>query len=560
MTFIFPVHARSRRRWGKVVLSVLIFLTSVTWSAIAGQSAAGASVPRCGPTWEPVAAANIGNSQLRDVTAAHSGALWAVGDYFRDGQDYALIERMTRNGWLAVPSNAPETTILNSVSAASRDDIWAAGYDTVSSRAHPFIEHWDGSSWAQVTAPSMVGYLNGIYAAGRDDAWAVGVTSNVNDNGYVTLIEHWDGSSWSVVPSPDGSGSNWLSAVSGTSASEVWAVGWYGNDRQRTLAEQWDGVNWRIVPTPNTNSPTNHLQDVVAVSASDVWTVGYSDGSRRLTLAEHWNGTGWYRVATPNANSETNQLIGVGGISRKEVWAVGEYYRGGWKSLAQYWNGHSWRITTSPDPVASNEVNAVTVLPGDSAWSVGESYQDGVAPQSLSREICPAVINDSRFQDPGIIDRCWQSVLWATSASSHSDHTVSDDSGMRLFGSGRLGPGTPYAFTFFSSGTYPIIDQRTSAKQLIIVPMDAWPSRGSLSTDFTLKWASVPAPPGYTYGVQIKSPKIAHFTPLVTTGTNKTTFVPSGGSGTYQFKARLVKMTDGLSSQWSPSVTISVTS
>jgi len=475
-----------------------------------------------------------------------------VGDFSSGGVDYALIEEMSRSSWASVAANAPENSILNSVAAASANDIWTVGYYSVSGKAVPLIEHWDGSAWAQVATPSLNGYLNGVFAVGNDDAWAVGVKST--GNGYVTLIEHWDGSSWSVVPSPNGAGDNWLNAVAGDSASSIWAVGWQGGGYHKTLAEYWDGVDWRIVPTPSPGSSTNVLQDMVDVSASDVWAVGYTGGSRRSTLAERWNGSAWQTVTTPNAASQTNQLIGVGALGVNDVWAVGEYYQGGWKSLAENWNGQSWKITTSPNPMTGNEVNAVTVLPDASAWSVGESGS-----QSLSRQLCPAEITDSGFLPTRVSDWGWQTVAWITNPSDLSHHTVSDGTGMGLFDSGPLSPRTAYSFTFFSSGTYLITDRVALKEQAVEVPMSARPSSGTTSSIFTLRWASRTAPFGYVYDVQIKLPGAAQFIPFATgVSTSSTQFTPSSGPGTYQFQARLRNSANGFSSSSSPSLSISV--
>src|SRR4051812_15031191 len=69
------------------------------------------------------------------------------------------------------------------------------------------------------------------------------------------------GLGWSVVPSPNvGGGSNNLTGVSGVTAGDVWAVGWYtGTGRMQTLTEHWDGSAWSVVPSPNPSSGNNTL-------------------------------------------------------------------------------------------------------------------------------------------------------------------------------------------------------------------------------------------------------------------------------------------------------------
>ena len=481
--------------------------------------------------------------------------MWAVGA----SASGALVEEWTGAGWVSVPAVTPADSVLQSVSAVSADDIWAVGYYSSAGRAVPFFEHWDGSAWSQVTSPPLNGYLRGVFAVGPGDVWAVGEQSA--GNVYATLTEHWDGSAWSVVPSPNvGRQNNWFNAVAGDASSSVWAVGWHGNNNH-TLAEHWDGTAWQIVPTPSPSSGINVLQDVTDISASDVWAVGYTGSGVRQTLAEHWDGSSWQTVATPNAASRTNQLIGVAASGRGDVWAVGEYYKGGgWKALAENWDGSSWTATTMPDELTGNEVGAVTVLPDGSAWSVGDSYPAGSPPQAVSRHICPADVTSSGFTPATVTDLSWQSVAWFTSPSEASGHTVTDAAGLGLFDSGPLSPGSSYAFTFFSSGTYAVTDSAAAAAQTVKVPLRATPSSGTVSTTFSLKWASDTAPAGYAYDVQLEPPDSAQFNPFATGVTVSTgSFTPSSGAGTYRFEARLRNISNGAYSAWSPPRSISVT-
>jgi hypothetical protein len=485
--------------------------------------------------------------------------MWAVGASGPGGTLQALVEEMTAGGWVSVPAATPDDSVLESVAAVAADDIWAVGNYSVSGKAVPLIEHWDGSAWSQVTSPPLNGYLKGVFGVAAGDVWAVGTQST--GNGYATLTEHWDGSTWSVVPSPNvGQQNNWLNAVAGDATSSVWAVGWHGNSNH-TLAEHWDGTAWQIVPTPSPSSGLNVLQDVTDISASDVWAVGYTGSGVRSTLAEHWDGTSWQTATTPNGPSRTSQLIGVAALGPSDVWAVGEYYKGGgWKALAENWDGSAWAVTTMPDELTGNEVSAVTVPPDGSAWSVGDSYPAGSHAQAVSRQICPAQLTDSGFASATVTDPSWQSVAWLTSPTGTSDHTVTDATGIGLFDSGPLPPGSSYSHTFFSSGTYPVTDTATAAAQTVKVPLRTTPSSGTISTTFSLKWASETAPAGYVYDVQLRPPNSAQFAPFATGITASTgSFTPSSGTGVYRFETRLRNISSGTSSSWSPPRSITVT-
>jgi hypothetical protein len=85
------------------------------------------------------------------------------------------------------------------------------------------------------------------------DIWVVG------DDDKRTLAEHWDGSKWTRVLTPnafkDWTRNGGLGAVSGSSSSNVWAVGHFqsGPDslHTSTLVEHWDGTRWQLQPSPN---------------------------------------------------------------------------------------------------------------------------------------------------------------------------------------------------------------------------------------------------------------------------------------------------------------------
>src|SRR6266852_8298727 len=105
-----------------------------------------------------------------------------------------------------------------------------------------------------------------------------------------------------TTPNPNVHG-NTLIAVSGTSASDVWAVGFSNSNNvneSRTLIEHWDGASWKVVASPNPGSTPacvnlnsgNYLNAVAAVSPTNVWAVGFYFTCNTLLkpLILHWNG------------------------------------------------------------------------------------------------------------------------------------------------------------------------------------------------------------------------------------------------------------------------------
>jgi hypothetical protein len=192
------------------------------------------------------------------------------------------------------------------------------------------VEHWDGASWSVVPAPGnpdryQAQGLTDVEAISKDDVWAVGFFRHTSDSRDRPFAMHWNGRTWKKVPTADvGPGGGVLEAVSASSGSDVWAVGYDYDDQGNAVAlvEHFDGTGWSVVPAP-TPQDNSLLWDVVALSVTKAWAVGASGGDQgALTLAEHWNGTAWRVVDTPSPHSASD-FRGVDALGPGEVWAVG---------------------------------------------------------------------------------------------------------------------------------------------------------------------------------------------------------------------------------------------
>jgi hypothetical protein len=196
------------------------------------------------------------------------------------------------------------------------------------------------TTWQRVDAANGPGddAFSSISGSSAKDIWGVGWTTTTLQQGPSrTLTEHWDGASWITMPSPNATGSddNLLVGVSAAGTSDVWAVGAYvrarsnGNPVYMTLSEHYDGSAWATVAVPNLGTGTNAFNGVAALASNDAWAVGTQSpaGQGRLTtLIEHWNGASWSVVASPNAGSGNNSLNDIVALAPNNVWAVG-YYR-----------------------------------------------------------------------------------------------------------------------------------------------------------------------------------------------------------------------------------------
>src|SRR5947209_3661709 len=289
--------------------------------------------------------------------------------------------------WSIVKSAiAASNDIFYAVAAASTSSVWTVG----TSKNQPMTEHWNGTAWSVVQSPSTGtegSILSGVTAISTNDAWAVGYYTN-RIALTRTLVEHWNGTAWKIVKSvnPETYGMDYLTRVTATSASDVWAVGYTcslpdcggGSSEQASeLVEHWDGTAWSVV-LYSFNGDNAYLTDVTAVSANDIWTVGYHNDCWSCgpyqTLIEHWDGTSWSRVSSPNSGYQ-DVLNAVTAISANSVWAVGEYANDytnqPLQTLTEHWNGTSWSAIASPNPstTGNNILNGAAAISASDVWA-----------------------------------------------------------------------------------------------------------------------------------------------------------------------------------------------
>ena len=238
----------------------------------------------------------------------------AGGDHSRGGR--SAVRCVDRRGSSPRTRAGPtRTTFCWSVAVLSPCNAWAVGdYDP----AQTLIVHWDGASWTQVPEPGPRDRrpaLFGVNALSASNVWAVG--EYFDGSAFRTLIVHWNGSAWTQVPSPNvhGATQNVLKAVRGTSAANVWAVGYFhnGSNVDQTLILHWNGTSWKRVPSPDPSGPAldQELTGVSGDSAQDAWAVGfYFTGSLDKSMILHWNGTSWKQVTSPNPGSQGTFLSG----------------------------------------------------------------------------------------------------------------------------------------------------------------------------------------------------------------------------------------------------------
>jgi hypothetical protein len=362
-----------------VVLAVFLLGSALGGSASAQSLVASPLVEHWdGTSWSQVAVPSSG-AALGVVVAPSATEVWAFGT-----SDVALHRDGT--SWHRVTLPTPKDSAAPAfwgAGAISPDDIWAVGsVAPAHAPEHAIIDHWNGRRWQLVPGPPARSELYGVAALSADNVWAVGAASVSTANGFerLALALHWNGKAWKQVPTPNPAPStmaathvsNVLSAVSGSSSRDVWAVGqynlWQGGTRgSRALVLHWNGKSWKLVPSPSiVAGHVSWLNGVAAPSATGAWAVGgVNNHNARHALAERWNGQRWSVV---RINSPV--LSGASALAANDAWAAGGSYAGPGRIMR--WNGHLWTLATKLDP--RHSLAAVAEVSPTDVWAVGGRF------------------------------------------------------------------------------------------------------------------------------------------------------------------------------------------
>ncbi len=156
------------------------------------------------------------------------------------------------------------------------------------------------TGWTVTTVPQTGNntVLLGAAARTSTDAWAVGEQFGAAGQTPPPISYHWNGSAWSIVATPTLGVSSALLAVSASTATDAWAVGFsiLGRHDDGTLIEHWNGTAWSVNSSLVVTGFVAELTGVADLSPTDAWAVGLGNSA----LLEHWNGSAWSSVTIPD--------------------------------------------------------------------------------------------------------------------------------------------------------------------------------------------------------------------------------------------------------------------
>ncbi|WP_257450390.1 hypothetical protein [Archangium lipolyticum] len=236
---------------------------------------------------------------------------------------------------------------LNAVWGSGPRDVWAVGESGS-------IVHWDGERWEKETRvpPGFAFTLHDIWGSGARDVWAVGTAG---------VILHFDGQAWQYAeipeapfcsPDPMHPGDQRcmgnLSALWGSSATDVWAVG--RSDNAKGVVSHWDGTRWSHTVLED----VSRFENVWGSSAKDVW-------ASSLGKLLHWDGAAWREHSTGTWSSSVPGRMW--GPAANDVWGVN------FAGEVAHWDGVQWEVVL--DDADVGPLRAIAGTGAGQMWAIG---------------------------------------------------------------------------------------------------------------------------------------------------------------------------------------------
>jgi hypothetical protein len=349
-------------------------------AATAATSATAAWAAACQVQGSPQPVSPSSNTNNPQSVAVINGCdAWLVGIQLDKSLvlNQFLTEHFDGTAWKEVPVGRLDTlgAELNGVSAVSTSSVYAVGEFSTPKHTSPVVEHWNGTAWVPDTHLGVIdAELDSVHAASDNDIWVSGSILDLIGNERHGLLLHWDGSTWTRTTIPaigDPDDDIRVLSVSATSPNNAWAIAQDFTGVDRAFILHWDGQQWTQSPFFLPRDQDVDLNTVTTSSTFDAWGVGSIGSDATQTLTLRWNGHAWTRVASPSPGTDAF-LLGVSSTSRLNAWAVGRFTNGDEAdALLLQWDGHQWTQVATPSPGRINQLNAVAADTPSDFWAVG---------------------------------------------------------------------------------------------------------------------------------------------------------------------------------------------
>jgi hypothetical protein len=356
-------HGSARAARGLGLLASCALLGTGVLSATAG------AVPRAPAPRLPAATSSTSSAELTGVTVV-PGTTKAigVGTAYASSSSHDLTELWTGSKWTVMvnPSHLAKYSELGSVWAASKTDAWAVG----GSASGAQVLHWNGAKWSVLSLTKLAlpssAYLSSVSGSSASNIWAVGYSFASSTATPVAL--HFNGHTWSKVAA-GGTGDALLS-VAVASNKLAWVVGSNFSNRKPVLLG-YNGKTWKSETNP---APTGSLQSV-STHGTEAFAVGDVYGAKTTPFALRWTGSKWVTSKVATSSKLTHLSLGPVLSLGASAWAGGMATSGG-KLVAVFerYSKGKWALVRPSSTVANPEVLGLGGSATDNVWAVGEHW------------------------------------------------------------------------------------------------------------------------------------------------------------------------------------------
>jgi hypothetical protein len=252
-----------------------------------------------------------------------------------------------------------------------------------------------------IAVPGRAEIQTSADAVTAGDAWAIGFSATTKLNTIRSAIEHWNGSSWRQVTPSAAVAAAWakdqplLPVIAASSAKQVWAFSSLGAEGGQAHYLRLDGSRWSTGKMPGGKSDFVEITAAKAFGARNTWAYGFKTsiktGAAR-PYAAHFNGKSWAAVTVPGKG----QILAVASAPHGVIWALLGSQANGLSTTTAVpaidrWTAASgWHVASLPAVPPAAQVTSIVAEPGGTLWVGGELPAGTASTKPWAAELAPA--------------------------------------------------------------------------------------------------------------------------------------------------------------------------
>jgi len=284
-----------------------------------------------GTFWETVGIEGFSADKVENVHIAigKNGTPYVVYQHYNTPM-ISVVQKFNGISW--VPVGASSFSVSYSDAVIVMDSI---GNPYVCSINGFMIQHFDGSNWIQIPAPTFLPGTNGFPKAMSIDKNGFLYVFFINyPYNYTSSIMKYDGVSWSYVGSPNdiNDDASAMGDIAIDSAGTPYVV-YHISYLQKTKVRKFNGSNWVSVGNTSSSSGSED-QAQISIDANGTPYITYRE-SQSILYVKKFNGTSWTNLNVNASGIYPNIAID----QNNQTYFV---YGGGSKCKVLKYNGSNW--------------------------------------------------------------------------------------------------------------------------------------------------------------------------------------------------------------------------